>query len=390
MLTSILPNYYKFLYLVHTSYLLTLYFANFHFLRDLQTTEEQNNGRRLLTVTATFTYKKELRWVWYYISILCCIIYGGVAPAYYKAYFSSFRFLKSLKPNRKLSILALRCLTCSSVAWSLCLSCVIFLIQGKYPAEEATIENWIWYNHFLVLFLFLVSCGVNFFSFLYLVSSSNTEMRINHHFKFKLFVAIFYVLSILMMIIYVILSSIYPHRAALFKDIVCLFEYTTVLCVMCFNGDVWSGFTYVKNKSYYETKLVLVTEDPSVESRNLLFGYSNIHESSLVGSHYLNGNLLNMPADLPVKTGLPHHSPLGSSKKTSLSDISSEEHEMHSPPHFTRMTPKRKGALIKKKLMRSVSDHSRILARTMSDTMHLKRFSKLSDDDSENSLLSER
>ena len=148
MLTTILPNYYKFIYLTAVGFLVTLYLANFHYRKNLQTAEEYASHRHLLTVTATFTYKKELRWVWYYISILCCMCYGAFGPAYYKAYFTSIRFITSLKDNRLVSNLALRILTVTAVTWSVLLSMIVFLIQGEYPARDAEIQPWIWINHF--------------------------------------------------------------------------------------------------------------------------------------------------------------------------------------------------------------------------------------------------
>ena len=66
--------------------------------KELQTEDEKNN-RHLLTVTATFAYKKQLRWVWYYVSITCCILYAGKAPAYFKAYFNCRPYLDLVVGN---------------------------------------------------------------------------------------------------------------------------------------------------------------------------------------------------------------------------------------------------------------------------------------------------
>ena len=289
MLTTILPRHHRILYIVPISYLIVIILANTFFKQDLQKIDESN--RKLLTVTSTFTYYKPLRWVWYYISLTCCILYGGLSPTYYKAYFTSKFYLKTLhhvdKENPKSTVngnkkskskcsltslicrrqLALRILTVCSVLWCMSLSVVIFLIKGRFPAKDANIQPYIWYIHYSSLLVLLISHFLYMASFLYLLKISNPENKKIHDYATKLIIFIIYDFSIFMMCFLVTLGNLFfPNFLEKFWDATCFFEYLTVLCIMVWNIEIWRGFTYESRSNRYQLVLVKV-EDFSVKEK---------------------------------------------------------------------------------------------------------------------------
>ena len=77
-LSNILPTYYQILYFKPIIFIFVLIYSNKFQIDHLQTISELQENRYLLTVTATFTYKKELRWIWLFLALSTTVCYSGI------------------------------------------------------------------------------------------------------------------------------------------------------------------------------------------------------------------------------------------------------------------------------------------------------------------------
>merc|ERR1711879_160419 len=248
MLASFFPANYKLLYIVPIVYVFTLIYANNFQIRNLQTESELGNHRVLLTVTATFTYHRQLRWIWLFLSLFTTVIYCGVAPRMFKQFFlndkdylNSVKFHKNIKePEQHQPINKLvTFLNYSQVGWTLSLCGVVFLIDGTFPARESDIQDYIWSIHFVMLFGMLISLAVNIFCFFKLLHFADPEYRKNKHSIFRKYIlAAGHFLSVINMMIF---GGIVKISGSLSWDFVCIFEYLVVLFEILFVIDEWSG-----------------------------------------------------------------------------------------------------------------------------------------------------
>jgi len=242
MLTSFFPSHYKILYIVPTVYIITVLYAQTH-LRNLQTQEEIDKNRVLLTVTATFTYHRELRQVWLFLAMFTTVIYCGVAPGMFKRFFLADRkYLKSVEshsniekpPNRLITIL-----NYSQVIWTISFCGVVFLIDGQFPAKKEDIPGYIWAIHFGMLFGMLIGIAVNIFCFLKLLHFADSDYRKTQHSIFRKYIlASGYFFSVLLMMGSGGVVKILKIGS---WDFVCMFEYLVVLFLILNVIDQWSG-----------------------------------------------------------------------------------------------------------------------------------------------------
>ena len=242
MLTSFFPAHYKILYIVPTVYIFTLLYAHTH-LQNLQTREETDKNRVLLTVTATFTYHRELRWVWLFLVLFTTVIYCGVAPGMFKRFFLAdsryLNFVESHSNVKKPSNRLITILNCSQVVWTLCLCGVVFLIDGQFPAKQEDIAGYIWGIHFGMLFGMLIGVAVNIYCFLRLLHFADSDYRRTQHSIFrKYIIAGGYFLSVVLMMGS---SGVVKILKIGSWDLVCIFEYSVVLFLNLFVIDQWSG-----------------------------------------------------------------------------------------------------------------------------------------------------
>ena len=237
--------------------------------------------RKLLTITSTFTYFKFIRWIYYYMSLFCLIVYGGIAPIYFKAYFTSKFYLQTLEVSHEHVIkenvnnldqnrhvhLNLRLLTVSAVVWSTSLSIVVFLLRGRFPAQDSNIHKSLWYIHYGFLAIMLIFHGIYMASFLTLLKYSNEETRNIHGYKFKFFIFGFYIFVWFMMGLMATLGSfVYPAHLSKFWDATCFFEYTTIVTMMVWSAEIWRGFTKCDDSTFCNSvsnryQLVLAEND---------------------------------------------------------------------------------------------------------------------------------
>merc|ERR1711976_176827 len=243
MLASFFPSHYKILYIVPIVFILTIIYANSFEIQNLQTEDELGKHRILLTVTATFTYKRELRWIWLFLALFTTVIYCGVAPRMFKQYFlMDSSYLASLKiqssltrpPSKLITLLMYSC-----VGWTLCLCGVVFLIDGTFPAKTATFPEYIWSIHFLMLFGMLASLAVNITAFFKLLHLTEPDFYQNRHSIFRKYcLAAGHILSAVNM---VACAGVVKMGGFWSWDIVCVFEYLVVLFEILFVIDQWSG-----------------------------------------------------------------------------------------------------------------------------------------------------
>ena len=100
--TTFFPTYYRILYSKIGVLIFSVIYTNTVHIKNLQKQEELDENRSLLTLTAMFTYHRELRWVWMVLAMSTTIIYAGIVPNMFKIYFvKDEKFRQSM--NRQIS-----------------------------------------------------------------------------------------------------------------------------------------------------------------------------------------------------------------------------------------------------------------------------------------------
>ena len=269
MIRNILP-YFRIFYLIVLAFILILYFAY----QDIENLKHEPK-QSLLTITDTFTSDPVLRSVWLWISNIVAIIYAGSAPDQFSAYFKrSKSYLSSLRPGYKYETrkreLAVKILRLSSFTWPLFLNAVIFMIDGNYPATESNIPNYMYLAHYAFLILMVSFFSLKISSFVYLIWITDEEMRKIHAFKAKAALFFTFAFACPSMVVCFLLDGIVGGA----KDLFCVFEYLTVLVIIIFSIEVWSGFRVLQKRKTekFERKMIggLEVEDKKRKEDRLI------------------------------------------------------------------------------------------------------------------------
>ena len=317
--STLLPKYYYGQYFIAIGFIIVIFVANIFYLEDLKFYEEKY--RRLLTVTATFTYVKPFRWFWYYTCTDCIVIYGLFSPIYFKRYFQDMwktpwcmdRKGKNENKNayyHRRYEKALKIFCISSVIWSVSLTVIVFMIQGTRPygkkEEEynqsiGSIKPIIWYLHFLALFLYLVFNQLYLLSFNYLLSFSTSSLQRKHKLKRKKLWTILAGLSIFGMIIGVGATficfqvsgrpisidnstenlNVKIKNSSIFADMICFFEYMTVFFLIIGNIEVFVGVSDISLNRLFSGKAFTKNDTRQQLSKQVSFNLINIPVKNL-------------------------------------------------------------------------------------------------------------
>ena len=144
-ISYLLPRDSKLFFLIPLGYVLTLAYANVYYINDLLESHELSSPktRNLVTISAVFTYKFELRWMFYYSTLVWAIIFGGHAPQMFVRYFTEDPILlASIKRDNKSRITKhIQIFEVSMILHTFFNASLVYLIRGEYPASTAVIPE---------------------------------------------------------------------------------------------------------------------------------------------------------------------------------------------------------------------------------------------------------
>merc|ERR1711976_275311 len=242
MFTYLLTQKYKVLYIIPLVYALTLAYANAFYLDNLLESHELEKGRQLVTISAVFTYKFELRWMFYYITLVWAVIFGGHAPQIFVRYFCEDpEFRSSIKKSQKFPNGWITIFESTMIAGTFFNAGLVYFIKGEYPAWKAEIPEKLWTLHFVMIFGLLGNVAVSIYAFFRILEPASKAMKNQHSIvRKKILAALHFTAEITMFIAFAFKDHIN-------FDYLVILEYLTILFFIFLYIDFFSGIEKAKS-----------------------------------------------------------------------------------------------------------------------------------------------
>lgn len=240
MSKSLCIRYYQLLYTIPAVYTLMLIYANHWTREELFWSKE----RQILTVTSTFAFNREMRWVWLWlIQFVSVMMLSNVRTVSRHFTFLCERF------NVSHSWCYL--LKTSFIVWPLSLSAIVIFIQGDAPRMNrvSNISPLIWTMHYVFVLMMVVGVfGVMISIHMVLKKCPNNLNQIQkaHRFTWKRMISTSFAFCAFAMIGLGVAATLKDPMGespdtAIFWDLMTAFEYISILLLMLFAVDVFAG-----------------------------------------------------------------------------------------------------------------------------------------------------
>ena len=219
-----------------------LIFANFGPEEDLHWSDD----RMLLTVTSTFAYHREMRWVWLWlVQFVSVMILSNVRTV--GRHFMFFCEMFQVSPTWCYY------LQISEILWPLSLSAIVIFIQGRPPKMQRSsdISKLIWSLHYIFVILMVIGVLGVMISVNTILKKSPKEIQKAHRYVFKRVMTGGFLLCAVSMITLGITATLKDPmgenpESTIYWDCMTGFEYISILLIMLYNLDVFAGMRNIE------------------------------------------------------------------------------------------------------------------------------------------------
>jgi len=240
MSKSLCVRYYQLLYIIPAVYTIMLVYANHWTREELFWSAE----RKILTVTSTFAFNREMRWVWLWlIQFVSVMMLSNVRTVARHFTFLCERFHVSHSWCHLLR-------TCF-IIWPLSLSAIVIFIHGDAPQMKriSNISPLIWTMHYVFVLMMVVGVSgvmISIHMVLKRCPKSLGQIQKAHRFTWKKFISISFSFCAFAMIALGVTATLKDPmgkspETAIFWDLMTAFEYISILLLMLFAVDVFAG-----------------------------------------------------------------------------------------------------------------------------------------------------
>ena len=199
---------------------------------------ELHSNRKLVTISAVFTYKFELRWMFYWITFVWGVIYGGHAPQIFVRYFTTdSMFISSVKKKGEESACFkfVGIFEMSMILGTFFNAGLVYFIRGEYPASKSDVPENLWNLHFFMIFGLLGSVGVSIYAWFKIFDCCDEKIRKIHSTNRKKLLARAHFVSEAMLFL------AFGFKSYINFDWLVILEYLTIFFFVLLYVDLFSG-----------------------------------------------------------------------------------------------------------------------------------------------------